>query len=143
MQLHVDDLNQFESLDQDLRAIVKERVTKLYRDSDASSTTSWNRNENWISEAEQAKLTSYFDADKSKLYTRFMEDIEWSRAPADLRSQRILLESLIPDTDFLGQWLDLIYKEADAEATENIRAANEKLSTLYSSGRRALDMNLA
>lgn len=56
--------------------------------------------------------------------------------------ERELLESLVKDTIFLRAWLDFLLKEDDAERTENIRDANEKLDTLFTNGRQALTMNL-
>lgn len=41
-----------------------------------------------------------------------------------------------------GSWLDLVYKDADTDRTEKVRAANEKLDTLYGAERHALKMDL-
>lgn len=92
----------------------------------------------WLRYEQAEGLKSCFSSDETALiFTRFVRDPEWSKNGADLKSERLILQSLSKQM-LLGKWLDLIHTQANKEATEKLREACEELSVLYASGRHAL-----
>ena len=88
-----------------------------------------------------AKLKAYTEEDVTTM-RKLQGDPEWSKDLAGIDREKDLLASLANNPSFLGQWLDFLYKETDAEMTEKIRDLKVKIHTLHDYGRKALEMNL-
>ena len=147
MTLDVADLDAYVPFMEKLREMMSQKQIRLISGSDKESIVDslWSaRSYGYFSDKQVHKVIKFLDEDDNnvKQMVKLLNDPEWSLSLDELKMEKEILTSLTEDDEFLGQWLDFVWKQASDEQTAKIRDLNRRVDILYEKGRLALDLKL-